>query len=279
MEKAAPLLDHWLKLEGERRLLEALQARERERLRQSLLTERAEAFRRASGTPVAERLAFRKASKELSMVMAAEAEAERVERIVVQERVYTDGTVSLEFIDGTRDGSTVSGLVQPESQDLFLTDICAFVGESDDERIYVQTAERTTKQMEYSNGKVDESATRLVIGVRRDARGGGTSGLAPERILSEMAAAHGRGELAGLFRLTSDALVGLSVTMPTESVVDGRTIFDFKVEADEAKASASERLAELAEKKANARPQLRAQKSVEGAMDSWHRQQRRSDGG
>ena len=165
---AAPLLAQWLTLEGERRLIESLQARERERLRTHVLKERAEAFRRASGTPVAERLAVKRAERELRVVAAAEAEVSRVLATPVQVRKYHDGIVALVLIDA-REGERVRELAaSTAAQDLALTTIAAYVGEHADDRFYMKLCERTEYPMEYSSGTVKEPATRMVIGVRRE---------------------------------------------------------------------------------------------------------------
>ena len=136
LNDASTLVESWLRLEGERRLLEALQLREREKLRAVVLSERAEAFRRASATPVAERLAAKRAERELAIVTAAEKEAERVEKIQVQTREYTDGTAHMVFIDG-REGERVQQLAKQKSaQEYALTNLSAFLGEIADDRIF-----------------------------------------------------------------------------------------------------------------------------------------------
>jgi hypothetical protein len=71
VDRAKPLLTEWLRLEGASRMHAELEAQERERLRSLLLAQRAQAYRRVGETPVAERVAYKRAVRELAAAAAA----------------------------------------------------------------------------------------------------------------------------------------------------------------------------------------------------------------
>ena len=265
MATASSLRDQWRSLEGELRVLDALQARERERLRTFVLAERAEAYRRASSQPVAERLAIRRAQRELRVVGAALAEITRVEAIKVHEVHHTDGLVSLEVLDTTEPEKTAA-LARPEEQEKILLHLSAYLGEDDEERIYVVRAKRLVIEVSYSNGKVNEPATRLVLGIRRPKR---PSQSPTSVLLGEIVAMRERKAFANqLGGLSSEQVLTFSVTQPTESSVNGPTLVQLREEAEAERARVEEYLHDLSARKAAGKAAKRTQEGVDGAYEN-----------
>jgi hypothetical protein len=207
MGHANALLDQWLSLEGERRLTESLMARERERMRAMVLAKRAEAFRRTSAVPVGERLAAKRAERELAVVAAAEAEAERIHASHVQQRIYHPGTLRVTLLDG-REGERIQALATSSAaQGALLSSMVAFLGELSDDRLYMIEAHRHVVRIEYTTGVVSEPATSLLIGLRRERDH--TREQLSGHLLNELVEMHlkKKRELADLFRCGADSLV------------------------------------------------------------------------
>ena len=265
LTEARPLVQAWLRAEGRRRVMESMLAQERERLRVRVLSERAAAFRLASGTPVADRLAARRAVRELAVTQAAEAELQHVLDIVVQSRVYHTGTVYLDLVDG-REGEKVAALANSESErEAALSNLASYLGEADEERLYTISAERVSIEVTYSaSGTVTEPATRLVIGVRREQG----SEQPASQLIAELQAVHQRKGLAEQLGIPSDSVAAFDVKLPDEAVEDGPTIVHLIHEARSELTEAREKLAELTAHKQAGKVQLRRYQSVDGALNN-----------
>lgn len=213
-------------------LLAALQAGLRERLRAQLVARRAEAFRQVGAAPVAERVAYKRASRELRGIEGAQHELQRLAAREVQRREYTEGYAEFVVLDKSA-GAVVGALVTDEDgeREAALERICSFLGQTDETRLYVADASRVTVMISYhgDRGEVAEPASRLKVHVRRESAGEQPAAV----LLAELAAAHGRSEFAKLLGVDDVMVHSLITAPPTERVVDAPTLSELRAQAAE----------------------------------------------
>lgn len=129
----------------------------------------------------------------------------------------------------------------------------------------MQVAERLEVTMRASGGDTSERATRIVLGVRREAEGEPPT----TQLLSEMAATHQRRAFAELWGTFHDSLYRFETVPPKEEVTNGPTLVELHAEALECKARIDAALATLEERKAAGKLQLKLYQTL-GAVRHLH---------
>ncbi|KOO30067.1 hypothetical protein Ctob_005592 [Chrysochromulina tobinii] len=234
VDRAKPLLTEWLRLEGASRMHAELEAQERERLRSLLLAQRAQAYRRVGETPVAERVAYKRAVRELAAAAAAQLELTSVSSMVVQTRTYTEGCVTLDVLDRAEPAVVAALTNDPEAQKEMLGSLAAFLGEFDEERLYMASAERVSVLLRTSKREGLEPASRLVIGVRLEKLGQ----MPAAQLISEVISAHDRRELGRQIGVPHESVHTLSTTPPVEHLTEAPTLWQLRAAADARTAAA-----------------------------------------
>ena len=262
VDRAKPLLTTWLRLEGASRMHTELQAQERERLRSLLLAQRAQAYRRVGETPVAERVAYKRAVRELAATAAAQLELASVGSMVVQTRTYTEGCVTLNVLDRAEPAVVAALTNDPEAQKEMLGSLAAFLGEFDEERLYMASAERVSVLLRTSKREWLEPASRLVIGVRLEKLGQ----LPAAQLISEVISAHDRRELGRQIGVPHESVHTFSSTPPVEHLTEAPTLWQLRAAADARTAAAEADLKRLEKDKLRAKPSAKAFATVNGAL-------------
>ena len=262
VDRAKPLLTEWLRLEGASRMHAELEAQERERLRSLLLAQRAQAYRRVGETPVAERVAYKRAVRELAAAAAAQLELTSVSSMVVQTRTYTEGCVTLDVLDRAEPAVVAALTNDPEAQKEMLGSLAAFLGEFDEERLYMASAERVSVLLRTSKREGLEPASRLVIGVRLEKLGQ----MPAAQLISEVISAHDRRELGRQIGVPHESVHTLSTTPPVEHLTEAPTLWQLRAAADARTAAAEVDLKRLEADKVRAKPSAKAFATVDGAL-------------
>mgnify|MGYP000973805524 CR=1 FL=1 len=302
LAQAEALLETWLRLEGSKRLLASVHAKERRRLRRELIGKRTRTFAKMFAMPTYVRVQTKRAQRELHRANAAARLAERLATRPVQARRYTEGTVSLTVLDsmtkalsellqpepdteGEGEGSAMpSALPRDERWQQLTRSVNMLVGDMKGERVYIQTLVKTTVTLEpgtpgrraesgsASAGQTqpepqEVSATLLELAVRHRPFEGTQDGPKPAAsILLQLEEAHASGLLAQTLGVPHASIKSFGSTPPKEELDDAPTLLQLLQETSERRAAAAAELHALQQKKARNKENTRVWHRLKGAL-------------
>ena len=257
------LANAWVQQEGRLRVLATLQAPERLRLNRILLGKRSDAYRKMCAEPVDTKLKFKAARRELTVVQEAESLADEIERSDVQHITYREAEVVMKVVDGRE--APLEALIGDESaQEALGARLSSYLGELRENRIYVREAKRIEVSMDYSSGPVDEPATEVVLGLKREAAG---SAERPSTLLMQaLINAHEAGAISEICGVSRDNIKVFEPSLHEESIREAPTLVQLRAEAEELQRTSQERYDRSLEMKPMHKAQLRTWHRLKGAL-------------